>query len=124
MVKWQPFEFFGQLHENALFLPTIYQLHKYRTLYLVDYMVFSQIPDIVFPKYGLMLTGCFKIWSHKDLVYDKRAVEKAILLFLVFWIFKFDTTFVKNLMKKKKNTICIFKVLVLHKIYCSGNLPF
>ena len=64
-------------------------------------MVFSQIPDIVFPKYGLMLTGCFKIWSHKDLVYDKRAVEKAILLFLVFWIFKFDTTFVKNLMKKK-----------------------
>ena len=66
-------------------------------------MVFSQIPDIVFAKYGLMLTGCFKIWSHKDLVYDKRTVEKDILLFLVFWIFKFDITFVKNLMKKKHN---------------------
>ena len=85
-------------------------------------MVFSKILDIVFLKYGL-ITGCFKIWSHKDLVLDKRTVEKAILLFLVFWIFKFDTTFVKNLMKKK-NSICIFKVLVLHKIYCSGNLPF
>ena len=77
-------------------------------------MVFSQIPDIVFAKYGLMLTGCFKIWSHKDLVYDKRAVEKAILLFLVFWILKFDITFAKNLMKKK-HTICIFKVLVFTK---------
>ena len=66
-------------------------------------MVFSQIPDIAFAKYGLMLTGCLKIWSHKDLVYDKRAVEKAILLFLVFWIFKFDVPFVKNLMKKKHN---------------------
>ena len=64
-------------------------------------MVFSQIPDIVFAKYELMLKGCFKIWSHKDLVYDKRAVEKAFLLFLVFCIFKFDITFVKNLMKKK-----------------------
>ena len=63
-------------------------------------MVFSKILDIVFLKYGL-ITGCFKIWSHKDLVLDKRTVEKAILLFLVFWIFKFDTTFVKNLMKKK-----------------------
>ena len=66
-------------------------------------MVFSQITDIVFAKYGLMFTGCFKIWSHKDLVYDKRAVEKAILLFLVLWIFKFDITFAKNLVKQKNN---------------------
>ena len=66
-------------------------------------MVFSQIPDIVFAKYGLMLTGCFNIWSQKDLVYDKRAVEKAILPFLLFRIFKFDITFVKNLMKKNNN---------------------
>ena len=68
-----------------------------------------------------MLTGCFKIWSQKDLVYDIQAVEKAILQFLGLLIFKFDITFVKNL--KKKNTVCIFKVLALHKIYCSGNPP-
>ena len=69
----------------------------------IDYIVFSQIPDIVFAKYGLMLTGCFKIWSHKGLTHDKRPVEKAILLFLFFWIFKFDITFVKNLLKKNHN---------------------
>ena len=50
-----------------------------------------------------MLTGCLKIWSQKDLVYDKQAVEKAILLFLFFWIFKFDITLVKNPKKKKHN---------------------
>ena len=48
-----------------------------------------------------MLTGCFKIWSQKDLVYDIQAVEKAILQFLGLLIFKFDITFVKNLKKKK-----------------------
>ena len=54
-----------------------------------------------------MLTGCFKIWSHKDLVYDKRVAEKAILLFLDFWIFKFDITFVKNPEKKKQYAFSI-----------------
>ena len=56
MVKWWPFEFFVQLHENALFLGTIDQFHKYQTLFLVNYIVFSQIPDIVFAKFGLILT--------------------------------------------------------------------
>ena len=60
-----------------------------------------------------MLTRCFKIWSHTDLVYDKRLVENTIFLFLVFLIFKFNVTFVKNLMKK--NTACIFNVLVFTK---------
>ena len=117
-VKWQPFEFFAQFHENALFMATIYHFHKYQTLFLVKYIVFSKIPNI--PKYGLILTGCFKIWSHKDLICYKRAVENAILLFLVFSIFKFNITFVKSLMKKKnkkqKKTTCTFKVLILRNL--------
>ena len=98
MVKWWPFEFFAQLHKNALFLGTIYQFHKYQKLFLVNYIVFSQIPAIAFAKFVLILTVCFKIWSQKDLVYDKRAVENDIFLFLVFSIFKFNITFVKNLL--------------------------
>ena len=38
----------------------------------MSFIDFSYIPDIVFAKYGLMLARRFKIWSHKDLVYDKR----------------------------------------------------
>ena len=69
----------------------------------MPFIDFSHIPDIGFAKYGLMLAKRFKIWSHKDLVYDKRAVASAILLFLVFSIFKFNIAFLKNLIKKKKH---------------------
>ena len=41
MVKWQRFKSFAQLHENALFLAIIYQLHKNQTSFLVNYIVFS-----------------------------------------------------------------------------------
>ena len=50
-----------------------------------------------------MLARRFKIWSHKDSVYDKRAVKNAILLYLFLFFFKFNIAFVKNLMKKKHN---------------------
>ena len=91
MVKSWPFEFFVQFHENALFLGTIYQFHKYQTLFLVNYIVFSQITDIVFAKFGLILTVCFKIWSQKDLVYNKRAVENAIFFIIpIFGVFDFQ----------------------------------
>ena len=90
MIKWRPFELFVQLHENVLFL--VYQLHKCQTLILVDYIVFSYIPDIAFAKYVLMLTECFKIWSRKDLVYDKH-----------FWFFR------------NRNLVCNFQTLFARK---------
>ena len=117
MVKWRRFKFFAQLHGNSLFLAIIYQLHKYQTLLLVNYIAFSEIKQ-----YGLMLTGYFKILSHKVLVYAKQAFKTAILLLYFFSIFKINITFVKYFMKKKSTT-CVFKVLVLHKIYCSVNSP-
>ena len=99
----QPFEFFAQLYENALFF-CIYQLHKYQTLFLVDCIVFSQIPGFVFAflrnkgscKQSALKFGHTKIWFT-----IKKRLKKLFCFFFFFSTFKFGITFGKNHMKKK-----------------------
>ena len=99
----QPFEFFAQLYENALFF-CIYQRHKYQTLFLVDCIVFSQIPGFVFAflrntsscKQGALKFGHTKIWF----TIKKHLKQLFCFFFFFFLIFRFGITFGKNHMKK------------------------
>ena len=101
----QPFEFFAQLHENALFLATNYQLHKYQTLFWVDYIVFSQIPYIVFAflrntdscKQGALKFGDAKIWF----TINKRL--KKLFCHFCFFGFSSLTSLLWKIIWNKKN---------------------
>ena len=109
----QPFEFFAQLYENALFF-CIYQLHKYQTLFLVDCIVFSQIPGFVFAflrntsscKQGALKFGHTKIWF---------TIKKHLKQLFCFFFFFFDFQIWHHLWEKSYEKICIFKILVPHK---------
>ena len=114
----QPFGFFAQLHENALFF-CIYQLDKYQTLFLVDCIVFSQIPGIVFaflPNTGSCKQGALKFGHTKIWFTINKRLKKLFCYFFFFFFFHFQIWHhLCEKSMKKKNKICIFKILVPHK---------
>ena len=124
----QPFEFFAQLYENALFF-CIYQLHKYQTLLLVDCIVFSQIPGFVFAflqntgscKQSALKFGYTQIWLTIKKRLKKLFCYIYVNIYIYFSIFKFSITFAKNHMKKK-NVFSKFqyltKINVLETVHC------
>ena len=99
----QPFEFFAQLYENALFF-CIYQLHKYQTLFLVDCIVFSQIPGFVFAflrnkgscKQSALKFGHTKIWFT-----IKKRLKKLFCFFFFFRLSNLASPLGKIIWKKK-----------------------
>ena len=104
----QPFGFFAQLHENALFF-CIYQLDKYQTLFLVDCIVFSQIPGIVFAflpntgscKQGALKFGHTKIWF----TINKRLKKLFCYFFFFFFSFSNLASLLWKIYEKKKQNM-------------------
>ena len=102
--KWRPFKFFAKLNRNHILMVNFSKLRKY-TFGLIELHNLSkgQLPDRI-----------FKLW--KSCVYDYRGPSNIQLL--KFWFFNFSnfqTTFVKNFMKKVLGFKISFKVLPIHQ---------
>ena len=88
--KWRPFHFFFvKLNGNHILMTNFSKLRNYQIFGLMELHNLSK---------GQLADRIFKLW--KSCVYDYRAVEQKLLKFWLFNFSNFQTTFVKNFMKK------------------------
>ena len=111
--KWRSFKFFAKLNANHILMANFFKLRKYQTFGFIELHNLSK---------GQLADGIFKLW--KSSVYDYRADLRLRLP--IIWLFKFcnfQTTFVKNFMKKlpgfKMYFESTYKILPLYQYFCS-----
>ena len=104
--KWRPFNFFVKLNGNHMLMANFSKLRKYQTFGLTELHSLNKGQSA-----DRILKSC------KSCVYDYRAVNFWNADFLIF--FNFQTTFVKNFMKKlagfKTDFEVTDKILPLHQ---------